>query len=293
MNKQNLHEITIASEKELYQQGDYIDNDLLLFEQVSEVPIPSEPCRMNCLLLALCTGGKAQYTVDTIEHNVKAGDIIIISEGQVSDNFMFSRDCKGIALMLSYDFFRETIAGIHELSALFLFSRNHPVFSLQPGEVETIMRYFSLIKQKVEETEHHFRKDTVRLLISTMICDVSNVIYHIQNDSLKRQSRGDIIFTDFIKLVEQNFRRERRVSWYGQQLCITPKYLSETIKAVSHRTPNEWIDNYVSLEIRVLLKNSTKTIKEIAQELNFPNQSFMGKYFKEQVGMSPSEYRRS
>jgi len=94
-------------------------------------------------------------------------------------------------------------------------------------------------------------------------------------------------------LVKDNYRKERRVSWYGEQLCITPKYLSETVKQVSHRTPNEWIDHYVTLEIRVLLKNTTMNIKEIAEELSFPNQSFLGKYFKEHVGMSPSKYRRS
>ena len=69
-------------------------------------------------------------------------------------------------------------------------------------------------------------------------------------------------------------------------------YLSETVKQVSRLTPNEWIDNYVILEIRVLLKNSTRSIKEIAMEMNFPNQSFLGKFFKERVGMSPSEYRK-
>ena len=62
---------------------------------------------------------------------------------------------------------------------------------------------------------------------------------------------------------------------------------------ISKRTPNEWIDSYVTLEMRTMLKNSSKSIKEIAKELNFPNQSFMGKYFKEHVGMSPSEFRRS
>ena len=82
------------------------------------------------------------------------------------------------------------------------------------------------------------------------------------------------------------------MGWYAQQLCITPKYLSEMVKQVSRRTPNEWIDYYVTLEIRVLLRNSTMSIKEISQHLNFPNQSFLGKYFKEHVGMSPSNYRR-
>ena len=134
---------------------------------------------------------------------------------------------------------------------------------------------------------------SVRSLIATMIYDISNSIYRIQNLTDSRRSRGEAIFTEYIKLVEQNFRNERRVSWYAQQLCITPKYLSETIRQVSKRTPNAWIDKYVTLEIRVLLKNSTKTIKEITQEMNFPNQSFLGKYFKEHVGMSPTEYRRS
>ena len=65
------------------------------------------------------------------------------------------------------------------------------------------------------------------------------------------------------------------------------------MKAVSQRTPNDWIDQYVTLKIRVMLKNTTKTIKEITEELNFPNQSFLGKYFKEHVGMSPSQYRKT
>ena len=126
-----------------------------------------------------------------------------------------------------------------------------------------------------------------------MFYELGNVIYRMQQTSYKRQTRADAIFTSFIMLVEDNYKRERRVGWYAEKLCITPKYLSETVKQVSKRTPNEWIDSYVTLEIRVLLKNSTKSIKEVAMEMNFPNQSFLGKYFKEHVGMSPSAYRRS
>ena len=137
-----------------------------------------------------------------------------------------------------------------------------------------------------------FREEIVRSLLTTMIYEISNVIFRMQQLNDKRRTRAETIFGQFIKLVEDNFRRERRVSWYGEQLCITPKYLSETVKQVSRRTPNEWIDNYVILETRVLLRNSTMSIKEIARALNFPNQSFLGKYFKEHVGMSPSEYRK-
>ena len=93
--------------------------------------------------------------------------------------------------------------------------------------------------------------------------------------------------------MEKNYRTERRVSWYAQQLCITSKYLSETVRTVSRRTPSDWIDSYVTRELRVMLRNSTMSIKQIADELNFANQSFMGKYFKEHVGMSPSQFRKS
>ena len=65
------------------------------------------------------------------------------------------------------------------------------------------------------------------------------------------------------------------------------------VKRISGRTALEWIENYVTMELRVALKNSTRSIKEIAEDMNFPNQSFLGKYFKEHVGMTPSEYRKS
>ena len=124
-----------------------------------------------------------------------------------------------------------------------------------------------------------------------MFYDVGNIIYRFKETD-KPQTRAEAILTKYIKMVEANFRQERRVGWYAQQLCITPKYLSEMVKAASNKTPNEWIDNYVTMELRVLLKNSSKSIKAITEEMNFPNQSFLGKYFKEHVGMSPSKYRK-
>ena len=65
------------------------------------------------------------------------------------------------------------------------------------------------------------------------------------------------------------------------------------MKSVSNRTPNEWIDYYVMLELRVRLRNTEESIKQITEHMNFSSQSFLGKYFKEHAGMSPSEYRNN
>lgn len=286
-----MTDISIAAARQIY-NGSHIGEDILLFDDFSEVPMPHGPMKMNCILLGLCLKGNAQYSVDTLNHTVSANDIIIISEGQVVNNYQPSDGFSGIAIMLSDDFFHEIIKGIHELSSIFIFSRTHPVFTLDKDEVNNICTYFQGIKQKMDKQDHHFRRDVVRSLMMTMIYDLGNVIFRIQSGD-RKQSRAEVIFAQFIDLVENNFREEKRVSWYAKQLCITPKYLSESVKQVSRRTPNEWIDNYVILEARVMLKDSALSIKEITQRLHFPNQSFFGKFFKEHVGMSPSKYRKS
>ena len=290
MEKVNIQDVNVNRAKILGASG-YIEDDILLLDKLNEAPIPREPRRMNMIVVALCLKGKAQYTIDTQEQLVRKNDVLIISERHVMDNFMASPDLEGLAIILSARFFRDVIQNVSDISSLFLFSKNHPVINFTQKEADVFISYFNLIKQKMTDTDNLFRRDVVRSLMLAMFYDLSNVIYRTRQSSDNRQTRADIIFTKFIHLVEGNYKRERRVGWYAEQLCITPKYLSETVKQVSRLTPNEWIDNYVILEIRVLLKNSTRSIKEIAMEMNFPNQSFLGKFFKERVGMSPSEYR--
>lgn len=286
-----LKEISISGIKKTGNLSS-IHEDFILFDNLSDMPIPDVPCRISGIVVGLCVQGCFTYTADTVKQNVEAGDVLIINNGQVVSGCKFDEGVKCIAIMMTYDFFQEIVKDVHELSALFLLSRTHPVFRLLPNEIRNVQSYYRVIKEKVDDMSNHFRKDVVRLLMSAMIYDLSNTIYRIQNISSKREISAERIFTDFIKLVERNFRKERRVTWYSRQLCITSKYLSETVRQISGRTPNDWIDSYVTMELRVLLKNTTKSVKEISCEMNFPNQSFMGKFFKEHVGMSPLMYRK-
>lgn len=294
MNRKiRLLEVNVPQAKIVCPEGKSIDNDLILFENITKVPLPNSPSRMKALFLALCTSGHAQYTVDTKMHEVSAGDVIIISEEQVVADYKLSDDCKGIALIMSYNFFQNIVSGIHELSPLFLFARTHPVFHLDDNQTKALENDIEHIKEKIADVGHRFRRELVVTMLKALIIDMSNIIYQFQQVGDEMQTRAEVIFRDFIQAVEKNYRTERRVSWYAQQLCITSKYLSETVRIVSRRTPSDWIDSYVTRELRVMLRNSTMSIKQIADELNFANQSFMGKFFKEHVGMSPSKFRKS
>ena len=270
----------------------YLEDGLVLTNRISNAPIPQEPTRMNFILMALCRKGRAQYCIDTRQQTVKPGDLLFISERHIIDNYMASPDFECLCILVSTQFYHGFVQNVRNVSSLLLFTMNNPVVQLTPHEIQIYSNYYRTIREKISDTEHYYRTEVVKALLLAMFYDMSGVTYRVEQSSSKGQSRADVIFAEFIQQLEQNYRTERRVSWYAQQMGITPKYLSEIIKQISKRTPNEWIDSYVVLEIRVLLKNSTKSIKEITEELNFPNQSFLGKYFKEHVGMSPSEYRK-
>ncbi|MBQ2210438.1 MAG: AraC family transcriptional regulator [Prevotella sp.] len=291
MVKGNIRDASLEEAKK-WGNAAFMNEGLVLTDRIADAPIPTDPTRMNFILMALCKKGRAQYSIDTREQTVKPGDLLFISERHIVDNYMASPDFECLCIMVSTEFYHGFVQNVKNVSSLLIFSMNNPVVPLTPREIQVYSNYYHTIREKMSDHQHHYRTDLVKSLLLAMFYDMSNVIWRVEQRGTKTQTRADAIFAQFIRLLEENFRQERRVGWYAEQLFITPKYLSEVVKQVSKRTPNEWIDNYVMLEVRVLLKNTTKSIKEITEELNFPNQSFLGKYFKERMGVSPSEYRK-
>ena len=290
MEKLKMVELTIAEACRVY-GGSCIEDKIMLIDDLSLVPLPQVPRRANCVILGVCLTGRAEYSLDTKKYVVEPGDAMIVNEGQVMDDYRVTKDLTGVGYFIEREFFNEIIKGVTGLSSIFLFSRTHPVFRLRQEEVDSFRSYHELIKQKIECREHHFRTDMVRSLLMTMLYDMGDALYRFREVRESENTRAEVIFTQFLTLVEKNFREVRLVSWYAKQMDISPKYLSEMVKKASKQTPNDWIDNYVVLEIRLLLKNSTMSVKKIAEEMNFPNQSFLGKYFRERVGISPRRYR--
>lgn len=265
---------------------------LVLTDSIAVGPVYSGPKRINYILMALCQRGEARYTIDTRQQTVRQGDLLFVSERHIVDSYQSTPDFKCLCIMVTTEFYHSFVLNVKNVSSLLLFSTENPVVKLTETEIHTYGNYYASIREKMVAA-HPYRTEVVKALLLAMFYDMSGVIWRVEQQTSKNQTRADALFARFIKLLEANFRSERRVGWYASQLSISPKYLSEVVKQVSKRTPNDWIDHYVVLELRVLLKNSTKNIKEITEELHFPNQSFLGKYFKEHVGMSPSEYRRS
>lgn len=273
----------------------YINDDLILLSDISKLPLSSEPKRSEHIIVALCLEGNASFVVDTKERSIFPGDVIIIQKDRVISSFMLSPDAKGLVMIWSKDFFDEMTKGIKNLNSLFIFSRMEAVTTLNENEMDQLQLYCKQVAITANDASNCFSKEMVQTLVLTMIFLVSNAINRQQqtlmlnNVSYKRSHR---IFIDFLNLVEKHYKEERRVSWYANEMSISAKYLSETVKGVSQSPPNDWIESYVIREIRILLRTTSMSIKQIADEMNFPSQSFLGKYFKERIGISPKDYRK-
>ena len=143
--------------------------------------------------------------------------------------------------------------------------------------------------------EHHeqYGDEIALSLLHALFFDIAHIFDQHQPVCPKPQTRKDELFELFIRTVGEHYKQQRSVAFYADKLCLTPKHLSNVIKELTGKSASQWIDDYVVLEAKTLLKSTNLTILQISEELHFANQSFFGKYFKQHTGLSPMRYRRS
>ncbi|WP_278974799.1 helix-turn-helix domain-containing protein [Alistipes finegoldii] len=260
----------------------------------SQMQVFRFPCRIDAFIIGIGTEGETSVSFNLHEFKLKKDSIFIFTPKnvlQVNSQQYFKAD----VIAISPDFMRRINIDIKNMMPLFLKFVENPALTLTPEESRSMRGMIAQIERETRGPETHFSFDIVSGLIAATIYKVGDIMYHYlaehpegQNNS---HNRAEEYFKQFTHLLGEHFREERSVGFYARQLCITPKYLTTLIKRISGQSVSEWIDNYVILEAKTLLKYSTMSIQEIAYYLNFPNQSFFGSYFKRNTGMSPSQYK--
>lgn len=260
----------------------------------SQMQVFRFPCRIDAFIIGVGTEGETSVSFNLHEFRLKKDSMFIFTPKnilQVNSQQYF----KAHVIAISPDFMRRINIDIKNMMPLFLKFVENPTLALTPEESRSMRGMIAQIERETRGPETHFSFDIVSGLIAATIYKVGDIMYHYlaehpegQNNS---HNRAEEYFKQFTHLLGEHFREERSVGFYARQLCITPKYLTTLIKRISGQSVSEWIDNYVILEAKTLLKYSTMSIQEIAYYLNFPNQSFFGSYFKRNTGMSPSQYK--
>lgn len=267
---------------------DSIGEDYVVFDDPAVFSSLNYPFKLDETLVIICTGGSLHAKVDLREIRETAPFSVTILENQIFTIESFSDDFKGRFTLMSTRFLDSLFINRRKSSSLYLAAKHNPVIRFEPGELVSIDHFHEMIKAAVRMKENPNRIEIVKHL--TLAFYYANNHKHFEMTD-RPLSRNEILVKDFLDLVSLNFKRHRGMEFYAQKMFLTPKYLSKLIKQTSGKSGNRWINDYVILEAKALLKSTNMTIQQISNELNFANQSFFGSYFKKHVGISPKQYR--
>ena len=271
-----------------------IMGECIAANSASEMEIFRFPSRLNALIIGVGTEGETSLTSNLQEFRLKKDSLFIFSPKhilQVQSNNRF----KAHLIVIAPDFLKRINIDTKRMMPLFLQFGSLPCMELTQAESQSLRSFISMVEQELKGSETDFSSEIIGGLIAATIYKVGDILTHYLTEHPEVDSpihnRAEEYFRQFTELLGEHYKHERSVGFYARQLCITPKYLTTLIKRISGKSVSEWIDNYVILEAKTLLKYSNMSVQEIAYYLNFPNQSFFGSYFTRNAGMSPSQYK--
>lgn len=280
-----------------------IDNQLAMFtysEVVSQLQQKNptfledmrRPHKFDFFLFINHTSGGVKFKLDMEEYEVETGgNIITCTPGQIISLESVTPDFDADVKILSRQFMESLLVYLKGTIPVRFGMMRQVVFKNNEQEMQMQKVFVQAVQHALKQTDNPFRLQMVQHVMMAIFY-ASDKPQSISNKGDVIRTNADLLTKQFLELVKENFRKERQLKFYADELCITPRYLSRVVKESSGSSAADWIERYVVLEARALLKSTNMNIQQISDSLNFPSQTFFGKYFKRRVGMSPKEYRR-
>lgn len=250
--------------------------------------ILGQPTLMPEMRILIIKSGWATPIINMIERRFEQGDLVFLGSNGILQYKEASTDVRGIGLSISDELFSLAIG--NRIPAAFDGHLRDFQMHLEPVQVEYLDQLHSILYQHLKQ-QNGSSQVTLHLL-SALLWYVDNLWSQHEQTYRENQTRQQRLFTDFIQLVSEFAPAHHTIDYYASHLCITPRYMSTIIRQVSGKSAKQWIDDALVTRIKIELKHSDKTIAHIADDMNFPNPSFMIKFFKRMTGMTPASFRR-
>ena len=258
------------------------------------------PIRIDAHIICLCRTSGCEMVSNLTHLEMKRNTLVAIPPGNVicidEPNRSAQPDIDMTVFAFTPEFLDRINLDVKQVMPLLGLLKDTSNIELSDNEITALERVLESVRTAIVYFRRsRFYDAIVRRFIESAIYMIIDVISRSvtagRQDDSAQKSRNEEYFSRFIRCLYENYKSERSVTFYAAQLHITPKYLTTVIRTVSGRSAAEWINEYVILEAKNLLRHSSMSIQEVAYALNFPNQSFFGKYFKHHTAMSPSQYK--
>lgn len=248
--------------------------------------------------LFLCQSGELDLVLEDKTYHIRQGDIYISPLLKSIHVKHRSKDLQGVILTVDIDYILTNTKKTFDPTWSFFIYEN-PCLSLSKEQYMYIDQLIDALQRRIATTSAATANAQQKTINHELVTAMGEVLYYeiltayfaLEPRQTPPKDRKDLVFQNFLISLYQKHRTEREVTYYAQEQYLTPRYFSAIIKEKSGLSALQWIIRMVIADAKQMLRSSDLSIKEIASELNFSTQSFFGKYFKQYVGISPTEYR--
>lgn len=247
---------------------------------------------LGCFIMA--HSGNAHISINLTDYEVSANSLVTVLPRSIIQMKEWSNDYKCDLVAFSANFVKDLTlirSVINQMDNI----GNMPILDLSEDECSLAKHYWHLLQMIYgHDSGNEMKSGAVgNLLLSFFYCICGMYANRMSRHDDASHMRKEELTRRFMILVLRHCEREREVRYYADKLCVTPQYLNAVIKYTKGETASSIIKRLTVLIIESQLKSSTKSIQDIAGDLNFPNASFFAKFFKRETGMTPKQYRDS
>lgn len=299
-----MNTISLAQFRKLFPVSDCLsmgdDLSVINVRYDSGLRVLSHPSRFDGYLAFFCISGHLRMMINLTEFDVVENSLFINLPGNIIRVSKLDLDQKAklhfIVVAMTRDYMSGLKMDINKLIERSMFILKSPCFILNEEEKKVAKEYLKLARE-VLRSSLRYKRECISSLLSSIFYLAGGMMEQRISESgavsdMRTSDRSKVIFDRFINLVTEHHMTERGMAFYADRLCITPKYLSKLVKNATGQSAPEWIDAYVILEAKNMLKYSDLPVKEVVSRLNFPNSSSFHKFFKAKTGMTPVQYRK-
>ena len=249
------------------------------------------PLRPHNYHLIVLSAGEMSVDLNFRIFKMKEQSALHISAGESIRAITASKDICGYHIVFSQDFQTEMRTTRKSPISIQL-KKEHPYQEFSDDEYELIYTSLRRLIRYITDETHHHRSLVIKNEVHSMLLNISDKRRKDHGYSGENASHQDMIRERFKSLLDGNCDKQHSVNWYAKALFISPDYLSKIIREHDGTSARAWINKSIIEKARFLMLQSDLSLKEISDRLNFPDQSSFGRFFRNNTGQSPKEYRK-
>lgn len=294
----NLEKIQL---EDIYEHIDpyAIKNFIISDRSVNFPPMSADfPFIIDGVVFAICIRGSARIKINFREYQIKENTIITVLPFYVVEYTTRTDDLLVEFLIFSVDFMTEMPRSSNLNLDISRSIMQNSCLEISEEETEKYLEFHSFIVKQYKRRDHPFRLAMAKGLLYALLTEIGAIYYnkYIEDENFNKpdaSSHQEELVARFFKLLLEHHKEEKTLQFYADKMFLTSKYLSTIVKDRTGRTAFAWINEALISSAKHLLKTTDMTVLQISEDLNFPNPSFFGRFFKKHTGMTPLHYRES